>query len=465
MATFRVGVGSFNIKDGAVGIGTESSGFGNLKVEGTVKSDQFDVIESGVSTFTRYSGFSANKVEIKNRSTTLSGENQILSDVVVDNSTFTVGLGSTASIGEIGYACVKHHFSVPTGDTNFRNEVSGYSEGTIRYNTDLGTMEFFNGNEWRQFTYIQDVQNSPSSRGRVLTFGGKNSGGTRVSAITSLQISTLGNAIHFGNMSVARRQVGACASEVRALTMGGSSSSSDTTNEIHYYTIASESDAIDFGDLLGAKQTCHSLSSSTRGISYGSGGSPYNQIDYVEIGTLGNAIDFGDTAVASRIAAPASSPIRGFKTGGTDDSINRSEKEFITISSKGNGTEFGDMRLSGPGSSGVSNNVRAVIAGGYSYISPFPRYSDIEYFNMISLGESIYFGDLGRLNTGTGGGNAANQVRGLFTGGYSDGSTVTDKIDYITFASTGDAIDFGDLNQPTSQICNASDSHGGLGGY
>ena len=38
MATFRVGVGSFNIKDGSVGIGTEGSGHGNLKVEGTIKS-------------------------------------------------------------------------------------------------------------------------------------------------------------------------------------------------------------------------------------------------------------------------------------------------------------------------------------------------------------------------------------------------------------------------------------------
>ena len=84
---------------------------------------------------------------------------------------------------------------------------------------------------------------------------------------------------------------------------------------------------------------------------------------------------------------------------------------------------------------------------------------------MISLGESIYFGDLGRKNTGTGGGNAANQVRALFTGGYSDGSTVTDKIDYITFSTTGNAADFGNLTVKLAQTANTSDSHGGLGGY
>ena len=52
MATYRIGIGSFNLKDGAVGIGTESSGLGNLKVEGTYKTTDLDV--TGVSTFTRY---------------------------------------------------------------------------------------------------------------------------------------------------------------------------------------------------------------------------------------------------------------------------------------------------------------------------------------------------------------------------------------------------------------------------
>ena len=55
-------------------------------------------------------------------------------------------------------------------------------------------------------------------------------------------------------------------------------------------------------------------------------------------------------------------------------------------------------------------------------------------------------------------------MRGLFTGGY-DGPAGVDKIDFITFASTGNALDFGILPSVTSQICNASDSHGGLGGY
>ena len=38
MATFRVGVGSFNIKDGAVGFGTDTDGLGNLRVKGVTLS-------------------------------------------------------------------------------------------------------------------------------------------------------------------------------------------------------------------------------------------------------------------------------------------------------------------------------------------------------------------------------------------------------------------------------------------
>jgi len=461
MATFRVGVGSFNIQDGAVGFGTDTDGLGNLKVKGVTKTT--DIKVSGASTLTRYSGFAADNInQLEN--ITLTSEVGTIGDIVVGVGTSVIiSSGSTVTVGTVESVSIGTHFSPPTGGIEERGQ--DFVEGMMRFNTDLNTMEFYNGNEWRQFNYQLDIKSSPSSRGRVLIVGGRDSGGTRTSDIKFVNISTLGNSLHFGNLNVARRQVGSCGSEIRALTMGGSSAANDSINEIHYYTTASGGDAIDFGDLLGAKQSCSALSSSTRGVSYSSGGTPYNQIDYVEIATLGNALDFGDAAVASRMGAPASSPVRGFKTGGILAPTNTAVKEFITISSKGNGTEFGTAQRGGPGGKGASNNVRAVIAGGYSYISPYPSYSDIEYFNMTSFGDSTNFGDLGRKSKAAGFGNSANQVRALFTGGYTDGSTYTDKIDYITFATTGNALDFGNLSISLSQTANTSDSHGGLGGY
>ena len=139
MASYRIGIGSFNLKDGAVGIGTESTGLGNLKVEGTLKTTDLDV---GVSTFTRYSGFEGEETKFT-RDVDLSGEYSTTGDIVVESgATLTVGLGSTACIGSVECISVKHHFSVPVGDTAQRNETSGYGEGTVRYNIDLGTMEF-----------------------------------------------------------------------------------------------------------------------------------------------------------------------------------------------------------------------------------------------------------------------------------------------------------------------------------
>ena len=205
MASYRIGIGSFNLKDGNIGIGTETTGFGNLKVEGTIKTTDLDV---GVSTFTRYSGFEAEQNSII-RDQTLSGEYSTTGDIVVDTGkTLTVGLGSTACIGSVECISVKHHFSVPVGDTAGRDKSSGYAEGTVRYNRDLETVEFFNGNEWRQFRYQSDAQRSPSNRGRGV-FGGASGGGSY--QIDYLNIASTGNTIFFGNLSTASGGSGDCA--------------------------------------------------------------------------------------------------------------------------------------------------------------------------------------------------------------------------------------------------------------
>ena len=460
MATFRVGVGSFNIKDGAVGIGTESSGHGNLKVEGTIKSDQFDVIESGISTFTRYSGFSANQVEIKDKRTTLSNQNQSTADVVIDNSTLTVGLGSTASISKTGYVCVKHHFSVPTGNTDLRNEVSGYVEGTIRYNTDLGTMEFFNGNEWKQFTYITDVENSPSGRGRAI-FNAASFNMT----LDFVNIHTLGNAKAFGTLSTARASSYGCASETRGVWGGGGEPG--YTDVIDYVTIASEGDAIDFGNLVEARKEPGACSSSTRGIWCGgyqpSGNSRTNTLQYVEIQTLGNALDFGDLTAIQVSMAAAASPTRAIFSGGYQAP---SQYEVVNIASKGNAVRFGDMRVQRARHDGCSNGTRAVFGAGRHSVPWGPGSAglttEIEYITIASEGSASYFGDITQKRNMLA--SASNNTRGLFAGGY-DHPVNYNIIDYITFATTGNALDFGDCIEKKRGVSGLSDSHGGLGGY
>ena len=477
MATFRVGVGSFNINDGTVGIGTEGSGHGNLKVEGTARASTIDVV-GGASTFTRYSGFSANQVSVNDRNFTniahifdktnriieLTGETQTTGDIIVDDrAVLKVGLGSTACVGSLEYVCVKNHFSVPTGGTNQRNS-SVYVEGTIRYNTDLGTMEFFNGNEWRQFTYIADVQNAGSG-GRAVFVGGSpaTSAGN---SVDTMNISTLGNATHFATLNVTFNQGGGCSNKTRGLIAGGENPS--IQNAISYWNMQGGGTALDFGNLTGNRRRTqeNGCSSSTRGMWIGgfNGSNTVNIIDYVEISTLGDAIDFGDINVGTRESGAAfSSPVRAIYGGGRNQPANKALDDivFVNISSKGNTATFGNLTRLLFSQSGSANSVRGIFAGGGL---PGGTYTDeIIYITMASEGNAVQFGNLSvgsQYLAAT-----ANQTRSLIAGGNLNGGTKLNTVEFITISSTGNAADFGDLTEVRQEFSGCSDSHGGLGGY
>ena len=489
MATFRVGVGSFNINDGTVGIGTEGSGHGNLKVEGTARASAVDVI--GVSTFTRYSGFSANQVSVNDRNFTniahifdktnriieLTGETQTTGDIIVDDrAVLKVGLGSTACVGSLEYVCVKHHFSVPTGGTNQRNS-SVYVEGTIRYNTDLGTMEFFNGNEWRQFTYITDVQNSPSGRGRGI-FGGGFDGPSpfeNTPLMYMIEISTLGNSEFFGDLTLQRRNPGGRISDsTRGLISGGyhEPAARDT---IDYCTIASAGNFIDFGNLTAAKFAIASgaVSSSTRGVTAGGNLAPgyINVMDYVQIQTIGNALDFGDLTTDLSNSSGVNSSTKGLFCGGQNPGLTpptRSNIQSITIASTGNAVDIGDLQVGRYYGAGVSNGVRGVVGGGINLMpGTLGMTSSLEFVTIASGGNAVVFGDLtiARAKTAA----VETLIRGVFIGsdtGNPSTNTYTNVMDFVNIASAGNAQDFGDAtNNGNHQLAGFSDSHGGLGGY
>ena len=370
-----------------------------------------------------------------------------------------MGLGSTASIGKIGYACVKHHFSVPTGDTNFRNDVSGYGEGTIRYNTDLGTMEFFNGNEWKQFTYIADIQNSPSSRGRAVISSGY-APSPYPQKYDYVNIMSLGNSLDFGRMQTALRDKQGCSSQIRALFGGGLNPTN--SNEIDYLTIASEGDGIDFGNLTTANGHNAALSSATRGV-WAGGYAPgfTNTMEYVEINTLGDATNFGDLTVASGyLAGGISNGVRGIFAGGTNPNAPASvvrTADFFQISSLANAVLFGDLTAKHQRPSGASNSVTGLVFSGRD---DMPQITKI---TMASTGSAENFGQLseGRYS----GFSASNQVRALHGGGSGLSSTNTNTIEFVTISTSGSVEDFGDLSYKNSFVSATSDSHGGLGGY
>ena len=113
-----------------------------------------------------------------------------------------------------------------------------------------------------------------------------------------------------------------------------------------------------------------------------------------------------------------------------------------TISTLGSNFDFGNLTETRGYASGASSRTRAVFAGG-GVGSP-NLYDTIDYVTFASFGDAIAFGELANSDRWHGAG-ASNETRGLFVGG--ENPTRVNEMDYITIASTGDAKDFGDLTR------------------
>jgi hypothetical protein len=291
------------------------------------------------------------------------------------------------------------------------------------------------------------TRDSRSGRG---VFGGGNPG-TASNVMQYVQIQSQGNALDFGDLTVARQASG-LGSATRGVFGGNAHPNGDTMD---FITIASTGNAIDFGNLQSSLNGRASAASSTRGI-FAGGGTPSvsNEIDFITIATTGNATDFGNLTAARRNHAGVASPIRAAFAGGdagpTTDTI-----DFITIASTGNAVDFGNLSAARETAGGASSSTRGVFMGGYT--SP-GDVDVIEYITIASKGNAKDFGNLSAARRN--GGSVSNNIRGLYAGGHPSVNT----IEFVTIASTGDANDFGDLL--VGQRINpnhVSDSHGGLG--
>ena len=177
---------------------------------------------------------------------------------------------------------------------------------------------------------------------------------------------------------------------------------------------------------------------------------------------------------ANSAAGTCSSPIRGVYGGGyaaSGETGVRKRIQFVTISSKGNATRFGELTASRKETTASSNDVRGIFAGGGTPQGTTPstdsgKLKVIDYITIASEGNAIDFGSLieGRMShTST-----ASPLRVVIMGG--DNQTISPKpyrnsIEYVTIATTGNAMDFGDLPLACKGSGATSDCHGGLGGF
>ena len=488
MAKLRIGFSSdFALENSEVGIGTTNP-TAKLQVVGTIKGD-FNI--AGVSTLTSYSGFAAQKQNVTKESTTgistvgvgtfvqsyetetgnleLVGQfNTVSEDIIVDegkifeitttNITGITTLGtqevyapdpSVVSVGTLESVSIQSHFSVPDGGISER--VDNPIEGSVRFNDDLNTLEFYNGVEWRQFTVT-------GASGRAV-FGG---GVDTTDLLSYINISSTGNALNFGTMFEGGAERSCCSNATRGLFNGGANPGHIDT--IEYITIASEGKGIDFGNAFADslnRSAKGAVASSTRAV-WAGGWGPGNEniIEYVEINTTGNSLDFGDLVQPSHGIRGASNGVRGIYAGGYKNPIPRSTSKYehITISSFGSAVLTGELINVPARPMSFSNSIRGVWGGGYNNPSV---YNTIQYLTISSLGNAINFGELTQSRfRGTG---VSSQTRGVFVGGGSP--TSLNIMDYITISTQGNAIDFGDIGTANRRQEGCSDSHGGLGGF
>ena len=102
---------------------------------------------------------------------------------------------------------------------------------------------------------------------------------------------------------------------------------------------------------------------------------------------------------------------------------------------------------------------RGLFCGGYA-----PTTQDISFVNVSTEGNAVAFGEL--VHPMQYGGGCSDGTRGLFGGGRGPAPayTKTNVIQYLTIASTGNTIDFGDLTNARRRVDATSSSTRGLWG-
>lgn len=280
---------------------------------------------------------------------------------------------------------------------------------------------------------MRNYSNEKHSGNRGI-FAGGNSGSTYYNNIEYINITIIGNAYDFGDLSYKVSAASAGSNGFTAIICSGMYNSS-IFNNIDKIIISLLSNSVRIGDLPVALQ--YIASGSDGNIMINSGGFPYtissitygifttninfvafgnliinrymhggcssnysvffcngyandstllvNVIDYVITSILSNATDFGDSIIASRYVCGCSNNIRGIFHLSFGAGVNQSQLEYITMSSKTNASSFGFLSESRYALGSTSNDTRGIFAG-YS--------NTIDYVSINTLGNAVNFGDL-----------------------------------------------------------------------
>ena len=357
------------------------------------------------------------------------------------------------------------YFMVPPSGTTAERPQNP-QPGTLRFNTDIGRLEYFKGDTLGWETIQGTSPNlgggtgsntGVGPRGLWAGSGDPSSGREEILYIT---ISTLGNSQVFGDISSAKYATAGLGSRTRGVFAGGYNPSQ--LNTIEFVTFTSLGNVTDFGDTTYAARDMGGLASATRGLFFGgisTGPAPAGAdiINYITIASTGNGVDYGDMYAGVEGADGCASTTRGIISGGSNPSSAYNTISYVTIATTGNTTDFGDMSESRWTFGVGSNATRGIFSGG-RIPSAGAGVDTMDYITISTLGNSIDFGNLTDNRSAC---DVVTSPTRYVTGcGYNPGNV--NIIDYVEIMTTGNAKDFGDLTYGRSRSGSCSNGHGGL---
>jgi hypothetical protein len=224
-----------------------------------------------------------------------------------------------------------------------------------------------------------------------------------------------------------------------------------SSSVIQYVEIATTGNTSSFGTLSPGVNSAAACGSSTRIVV-----ADDTVMQYFGVSSFGSSSSFGTLGLTIDGGVACNSSTRGIFSNGDPSNI-----AYITIATTGNSTAFGILTQTRQATSSCSSPTRGVFGGGVQPASPFTRYNTIDYITIATTGNAVSFGSLSVARAELAA--CSTSTRGVFAGGDSP-SSYSNLIDYITIASTGNATTFGQLTQRRYDLSGCSSSTRGVFG-
>jgi len=241
----------------------------------------------------------------------------------------------------------------------------------------------------------------------------------------------------------------------------GASGTTAQKQEINYWDMTTSGNASDFGDLSRATESQFCSSSRTSIFV----GSLANVIMTFSTATLGNSTDHCNmnSRTNSNNGTSQTDGSIGIQAHGAATSYSNYIDTFSTTTTS-NATSFGTRTTSTDLPGSMANATRMVIGGGrQSAVSV----NIMDYITFASAGNATDFGDLTTTRHAFGGAGSGAGSRGVWMGGGNQAGYLYNICEYITIDTTGNATDHGDLpkTQYYQGVCNNATKGHSVGGY